>query len=224
MKKYIIVKDLLLRKFLSDKILVKEICLNGKIISIYDGFYIEHFIQNNDTISIINVENEEIFIYNNMFDISNNDLYSEMSIKSGKIKKSGLILEGPDGVGKTTLARSFADEGFLVQDREINSITKMMHKEISERERINTIELFLKTHSERKVIFLFLNESELLERINLRENINEYDMEAIQYLKIYREVFNFLGSKHNNLFRIDCDNSTVDDIKAKILRVYKYGK
>lgn len=217
MKKFVIVKDLLMEKFLSDKRLKEIQYKNEKIVLYYEGFFIEKF----KNVDIINVIENSIFIFDNMFEVTGNKIYENIEQKN-YIKRSNIVLEGPDGVGKTTLAKSFVDEGILVKDREINNITKMMHDDVSEETRLLTVSNFLTNNPEKDIVFMILNKENLLNRISNRKNITEYDKKSLIYLEFYKQIYYQLNKYYSNLHLLNCDNSSVEELKQKTLKLVKY--
>ena len=214
MKKYIIVKDLLLKKFLHDKTFIRKFKNEKSIIFIYDGFYIVEY----ESVSIINVFDENIYIYNDMIDVTNNIKYDNFC---NNVINSNIILEGPDGVGKTTIAKSFAEEGIIVQDREINNITKMMHEYVNPDFRNQTVINFLNEHLDKNVLFLMLTEENLKSRLDKRKVLSEYDKKNLVYRKLYLQTFMDIKRHVSNLYLIECDNYSVEEVKKKVIKYEK---
>lgn len=138
------------------------------------------------------------------------------NIFKGSLKKTNVVIEGADGVGKSTLAKNLALEGILVQDRAVKEITQKMREEISDITRINGVEEYLKEDEKRKVFFLYLSDEKVLkERIYTREFVSEFDKKAIIFQRLYLDTFDKLRN-YKNLFLIDCLNKTEEDLLTEI--------
>ena len=138
------------------------------------------------------------------------------NIYKGSLKKINVIIEGADGVGKSTLAQNLAVEGILTQDRAVKEITQKMREEIPDTIRINKVKQYLKEDKNRKVIFLYLSDEESLKkRIYSREVVSEFDKKAIIFQRLYLDTYYNLKN-YKNLFLIDCLNKTEKDLLAEI--------
>lgn len=153
---------------------------------------------------------------NDFIDVTLNEKYLLKNIFKGSLKKTNVVIEGADGVGKSTLAKNLALEGILVQDRAVKEITQKMREEISDITRINGVEEYLKEDEKRKVFFLYLSDEKVLkERIYTREFVSEFDKKAIIFQRLYLDTFDKLRN-YKNLFLIDCLNKTEEDLLTEI--------
>lgn len=218
MKKYIALKDNLERIYLSNKIKTDSYTLkkyeNTILLECYSGF---------STITI----NEEFTIFyffdkttqkpfNDFIEITSNPLYSLNNVLKGSLKKTNIIIEGADGVGKSTLVRKLANKGYLTQDRAVKEITQKMREEIPTEIRVEAVKKYLQADKNRKLIFLYLSdERELKRRIDTREKISEYDKKAIIFQRLYLDTYNRL-SHFNNVYIIDCLGKTPNELVIEI--------
>lgn len=217
MKKYVALKDNLERIFLLDKTNINSYTLKkGKyIIQIkeYNGFSTVNI---DGIITIFYFFDETQKPFNDFIDITLNEKYLLKNILRGSLKKINVVIEGADGVGKSTLVRQLANKGYITQDRAVREVTKKMREEISIEERIESVKKYLYSNKERKLIFLFLsNEKELEDRINTREKISEYDKKALIFQRLYVDTYNQL-SGIKNLYLLDCLGKTPVDLVNEI--------
>lgn len=123
---------------------------------------------------------------NDFIDVTSNEKYQLKNILSGSLKKMNLVIEGADGVGKSTLIRNLANKGYLAQDRAVKEVTQKIREEISSEERISGIKEYLQSDLNRKLVFLYLSDETVLkERINTRSLITEFDKKALIFQRLY---------------------------------------
>ena len=134
-------------------------------------------------------------------------------------KKYKIILEGTDGVGKTATIAKLREEGIECQDRSKDIISKYMLFTVSMEERAKQYEEYLKK-SEVKVIFLINNnDDELMKRIYSREVIGKFDLEAVEYNKLYLDTYEYmkkLNLLQDKLYLVDCTNLTLEEQVEKV--------
>lgn len=134
-------------------------------------------------------------------------------------KKYKIILEGTDGVGKTATIAKLREEGIECQDRSKDIISKYMLFTVSMEERAKQYEEYLKK-SDVKVIFLINNnDDELMKRIYSREVIGEFDLEAVEYNKLYLDTYEYmkkLNLLQDKLYLVDCTNLTLEEQVEKV--------
>lgn len=217
MKKYIALKDNLERIFLLGKTKTNSYTLKkGKhsmLIEEYNGFSTVNI---DEIITIFYFFDETEKTFNDFIDITLNEKYLLKNILRGSLKKINVVIEGADGVGKSTLVRQLANKGYITQDRAVREVTQKMREEISNKERIESVKEYLYSDKKRKLIFLFLsNEKELEGRINMREKISEYDKKALIFQRLYVDTYNQL-SNIKNLYIIDCLGKTPLDLVDEI--------
>lgn len=124
------------------------------------------------------------------------------------------ILEGTDGVGKTSTIKELLKEGIICDDRSRDIISKYMLFDVDMETRAKKYENFLK-NSNVKVIFMVNNdENEIMKRIYSREKLSEYDKKANEYNKLYLDTYNYMV-KHNmtygKLMLVDCTGLAFDE-------------
>lgn len=218
MKKYVTLKDNLERIFLSKKKKIKSCFLTKEnhnlLIEYYNGFITVH-IEGIITIFYFLNETDEKPL-NDFIDVTSNEKYQLKNILSGSLKKMNLVIEGADGVGKSTLIRNLANKGYLAQDRAVKEVTQKMREEISSEERIRGIKEYLLSDLNRKLVFLYLSDEAVLkERINSRPLITEFDKKALIFQRLYVDTYNQL-SNYKNLYILDCLNKTPDELTKMI--------
>ena len=134
-------------------------------------------------------------------------------------KKYKIILEGTDGVGKTATIAKLREERIECQDRSKDIISKYMLFTVSMEERVKQYEEYLK-RSDVKVIFLINNNNdELMKRIYSREVIGEFDLEAVEYNKLYLDTYEYmkkLNLLQDKLYLVDCTNLTLEEQVEKV--------
>ena len=88
-------------------------------------------------------------------EVTNNPIYANKNIAKGSIKRTNVIIEGTDAVGKTTAIEKLLADGIVCQDRCEEVISKNMLFDISNEERSQKIykEYFSKPNSN-TIIFL----------------------------------------------------------------------
>lgn len=134
-------------------------------------------------------------------------------------KKYKIILEGTDGVGKTATIAKLREERIECQDRSKDIISKYMLFTVSMEERVKQYEEYLKK-SDVKVIFLINNnDDELMKRIYSREVIGEFDLEAVEYNKLYLDTYEYMKKRNllqDKLYLVDCTNLTLEEQVEKV--------
>ena len=142
-----------------------------------------------------------------------------------------IILEGTDGVGKTSTILGLKKYGITCADRSKDVISKYMLCNIDMKERAHKYYEYLK-YNDVLVIFLINNDrDELMNRIYSREKISDFDSEAYEYNGLYLETYNYM-KKHNllndKLILVDVTNLTLDEqiekVKKVILKRIQYDK
>ena len=151
-------------------------------------------------------------------DVTGNNKFENSNIYEGSIISTGNIIEGTDGVGKTTTIEELLKRGIVCQDRCMEVISINMVFDVSLEERAKKYQEYLKKMN-KKIIFLVTKDKEELERrINSRERLSEFDNFAYEYNKLYLETFEYM--KKNNmlegkLFMIDCTNLSIDEVTKR---------
>lgn len=147
-------------------------------------------------------------------DVSDEAIFSDEAIASGKVISNNTIMEGTDGVGKSVSIDALLKKGILCQDRSIEYVSKYMFFDIPMEVRAKAIEDYLLA-GDKCIIFLVNNSQEdLEERINKREVISEYDLEAFQYNGLYVSTYEYMQANdmlHDKLFLVDCTHKSLEE-------------
>ena len=159
---------------------------------------------------------EESFI-----EVTDNPIYQNENIQNGSVKKSNIIIEGTDGVGKTTTITKLLEDGIICQDRCEDVISKNMMFDIDKYERAKKIyEEYLVKREETIVIFLInLDKKELERRIRKREKISEFDLRAYEYGLLYKETYEYISQNFGTkgrLIMIDCGGLNIEEQYRKV--------
>lgn len=133
-----------------------------------------------------------------------------------------IILEGTDGVGKTSTIEQLKKEGILCQDRSRDMISKYMLFDYSLEERSKKYYEYLKSHD---CIILFLvnhDKEKLMNRIYSREKISEFDLEAYEYNTLYQETYDYMKEQDmlcHKLFLVDVTHLSLEEQVNKVRKV-----
>lgn len=216
MKKYVALKDNLGRIFLSDKIKIdsykQRIGKNEILVENYKKF---STISINKTITIFFFSDEER-PFNDFINVTQNKLYLLENVLKGSLKQTNIVIEGADGVGKSTLVAELAYKGYITQDRAVNEVTRKMREEIPKEDRIQGVKEYLEMDKNRKLVFLYLSDENVLkQRIESRKNISEYDKKALIFQRLYLDTYNGLKS-FSNIYIIDCLGKTPAELVKEI--------
>ena len=220
MRKYIALKDNLARIFIQDKRQINQYTLKKESIT----WLIKHY----QTFITVEISGIMIFYFFNeigekpfedFIEVTSNKRFLLKNILQGSVTKLNLVIEGADGVGKSTIVKKLAEEGYLAQDRAVEEITKQMREEIPNDIRITRVREYLKTNIKRKVIFLYLsNVEELKKRIFSREKVSEYDKKAVIFQQLYLDTYTHLQN-HNNLYLLDCSEKSPHQLLKEIKKL-----
>ena len=218
MKKYVALKDNLGRIFLSDKIKIdsykQKIGKNEILVENYNGFSTVT-INGNITIFYFSDETEQR-PFNDFINVTQNKLYLLENVLKGSLKQTNIVIEGADGVGKSTLVAELAYKGYITQDRAVNEVTRKMREEIPKEDRIQGVKEYLEMDKNRQLVFLYLfDENVLKQRIESRKNISEYDKKALIFQRLYLDTYNGLKS-FSNIYIIDCLGKTPAELVKEI--------
>ena len=218
MKKYVALKDNLGRIFLSDKIKIDSYKLkigkNEILVENYNGFSTVT-INGNITIFYFSDETEQR-PFNDFINVTQNKLYELENVLKGSLKQTNIVIEGADGLGKSTLVAELAYKGYITQDRAVNEVTRKMREEIPKEDRIQGVKEYLEMDKNRKLVFLYLfDENVLKQRIESRKNISEYDKKALIFQRLYLDTYNGLKS-FSNIYIIDCLGKTPAELVKEI--------
>ncbi len=218
MKKYIVLKDNLERIFLSKNEKIKSNFITKEnhnlLVEYYTSFITVHIEKIITIFYFFNKTEEKLT--NDFIDVTSNEKYKLKNILNGSLKKTNIVIEGADGVGKSTLIKQLANQGYISQDRAVKEVTQKIRIEISREERIDDIKKYLKSDTNRKLVFLYLSDESVLEnRINSRELISEFDKKALIFQRLYLDTYNHL-SHFKNLYIVDCLGKTPENLVKEI--------
>lgn len=135
-----------------------------------------------------------------------------------------IILEGTDAVGKTSTINELKKNNIICQDRSRDMISKYMLFDYDLEYRVQKYHEYLK-NTDCMIIFLVNHDKEeLMRRVYSRDEIDEFDLQAYEYNKLYQETYDYM--KENNLledklFLVDVTGLTLEEqvekVKEKIL-------
>ena len=157
-------------------------------------------------------------------EVTNNPIYANKNIAKGSIKRTNVIIEGTDAVGKTTAIEKLLADGIVCQDRCEEVISKNMLFDISNEERSQKIykEYFSKPNSNTIIFLVNFDEDELMRRVKARGEISEFDLEAYKYGLLYKETYDYMCSQYeigNKLMLVDCTVLNIENQYEKVKNV-----
>ncbi len=157
-------------------------------------------------------------------EVTNNPIYANKNIAKGSIKRTNVIIEGTDAVGKTTAIEKLLADGIVCQDRCEEVISKNMLFDISNEERSQKIykEYFSKPNSNTIIFLVNFDEDELMRRVKARGEISEFDLEAYKYGLLYKETYDYMCSQYeigNKLMLVDCTGLNIENQYEKVKNV-----
>lgn len=135
-----------------------------------------------------------------------------------------IIIEGTDGVGKSTTIKRLAKNNIICQDRSRNVISKYMLFDISMENRVNKYFEYLKNNDCLIIFLINNNKSELMRRIYSREKISDFDLQAYEYNLLYKETYEYMKKKNmllNKLYMIDVTNLNIEEQTNKVKKLIK---
>ena len=121
--------------------------------------------------------------------------YDNKDIYNGSIKKTNIILEGTDGVGKSYTSEQLLKYGIITEDREMDTFSNNMVFEISLEDRAKLYNEYLKKNNNIVIFMVNNDDKELEERVLSRKNISEFDMECVKYNNLYLKTYNYMKDK-----------------------------
>lgn len=154
-------------------------------------------------------------------EVTDNPIYSNKNIANGSIKKSNVIVEGTDAVGKTTTISKLLADGIVCQDRCEKVISKNMLFDISNEKRGEEIysEYFSKPNDFTILFLVNFDEKELMRRVTSRGKISEFDLDAYKYGLLYKETYDYMCSNYNiknKLRLVDCTGLGIEEQYEKV--------
>lgn len=166
-------------------------------------------------------------------EVTNNPIYTNKNIANGSIKKSNVIVEGTDAVGKTTTIEKLLADGIICQDRCEKVISKNMLFDISNEKRGEEIynEYFSKPNNNTIIFLVNFDEKELMRRVMSRGKISDFDLEAYRYGLLYKETYDYMCANYNignKLRLVDCTGLGVEEqykeVKKTVLKEIEYER
>lgn len=128
--------------------------------------------------------------------------------------KNNIILEGTDGVGKTSTIKELNKYNIICQDRSKDIISKYMMFDIDMNTRAKKYYEFLKKNDCTVIFLINNNKEELMKRIYSREKISEFDLQAYEYNILYKDTYLYMKKNkmlNNKLFMIDCTGLSLSE-------------
>ena len=154
-------------------------------------------------------------------EVTNMEGYQNKEIFNGFIKKTGIVLEGTDAVGKTETIKKLLSYGIICKDR-ASTISENMVFDIPMQIRAKKYNEFLKETTD-LVLFLINNDKkELLRRVHLRKEVSSFDLKTYEYNQLYKQTYEYMKEHHmlqNKLFLIDCTGLDIAKQVEKVKEV-----
>lgn len=150
------------------------------------------------------------------------DTFTQENILSGFIKVPNFILEGTDGIGKTTTIEGLLSDGIVCFDRELDNICKYMLFDVPMEVRIKNYKEYLEKAKEKILFLVNRDEEEIRRRIFSRDVITEFDRYAVEYNKMYYETFKEMekrGYLYDRLFMLDCTGLSIPEQKEQVKKL-----
>ena len=176
---------------------------------------------------------EDYILLKSFIEVTGNPKYENRNIINGSIKKSNVIIEGTDAVGKTTTISNLLADGIICQDRCEEVISKNMLFDISNEKRADEIynEYFSKSNDKIIIFLANFDEKELMRRVTSRSKISEFDLEAYKYGLLYKETYDYMRAHYrtdNRLKLVDCTGLGIEEqyekVKASILKEKEFER
>ena len=186
-------------------------------------YFIEPIVMTLVEVSVSKDEKLENYnVPSGFIEVTGNSIYNNSNIFNGSILSTISILEGTDGVGKTTAIEQLLKCGIICQDRCNDVISANMLFEIPMELRVKRYWEYLKK-IDKKIIFLVNNDREELERrINSRAEISEFDELAYEYNMLYLDTFNHMKERNmleGKLFLLDCTGLSIEDVTKQLKKI-----
>ena len=147
--------------------------------------------------------------------VNDNPWFTDENLPLVKVKKA--VLEGTDGVGKTSTIEGLIKQGIVCGDRE-PYICQYMLFNVDMGTRCKAYEEYFRTGGN-AVIFLVNNSKEELERrVYGRGRVSEFDRETYAYNLLYKETFGEMQKyqTYGKLKMVDCTGLTIEEQIEKV--------
>ena len=155
-------------------------------------------------------------------EVTENELFENKNIFNGSIISNIAILEGTDGVGKSTTIEELLKEGIICQDRCMDVFSVNMVFDISMEERVKKYQDYFKKTKQIIIILVNNDKEELERRIRLRTHLSEFDEYAYEYNQLYLDTFNYMKDYNllmNKLFLVDTTNLSIKEQVNKVKEI-----
>lgn len=189
----------------------KSYCLDKNIL-----IEIEHYPYLNN-LYIVRTNDQTYLPPKGLIEVS--DLYSKENILDGIIKVPNYILEGTDGIGKSTTIELLIKEGIVCFDRNLETICRYMLFDVPLETRISEYKKYLERTKDKIIFLINMDSNEILRRIYSRKQISEFDKHAVEYNQMYLDTYKELERREylfDKLFLADCTGLSIEDQKNKI--------
>ena len=155
-------------------------------------------------------------------EVTGNELFENKNIFNGSIISNIAILEGTDGVGKSTTIEELLKEGIICQDRCMDVFSVNMVFDISMEKRVKKYQDYFKKTKQIIIILVNNDKEELERRIRLRTHLSEFDEYAYEYNQLYLDTFNYMKDHNllmNKLFLVDTTNLSIKEQVNKVKEI-----
>lgn len=225
MSKYVCIRKEQLISFLNNCTLIQQDD-REKIQTYYYKFNSDRFIVEKYKNGLILLEAPDKY-FKGLVDVTDNSLFSSSkilyNISNKKIIFSNAIIEGTDGVGKTSTITALIQDGIICSDRS-SIISKYMLFDIPMETRCSAYVGYLNSIYPGFVIFMINNSRKSIEeRINNRKKISKFDKMAYEYNVLYHKTYiEMTNYSCNPIGLVDCTGLSLDEqintVKNYILR------
>lgn len=152
-------------------------------------------------------------------EVTNVEGFENKNIYDGFIKKTNVIIEGTDGVGKSETIKRLLLDGFICKDRESSIVSANMLFDIPMEERANKYLQFLNENNDILIFLINNDKEELLRRVRSRDKISDFDLDTYEYNQLYKDTYEYMRDNNmleEKLYMIDCTNLNIDEQVQKV--------
>lgn len=222
-RRYVNTRESLLNAYLEKCLTINNYTVSGKTVYHYEDTNLnKKFVVEKYSNGLTMIKANELLPIKGLVDVTTNPLYLDSNISS--VKASKAIIEGTDGVGKTSTILQLIEQGIVCLDRS-EFICQYMLFNVPMETRVLAYRKYLKKITPYFVIFLINDSREELEsRINRRSLISEFDELAYEYNILYRDTYREMANLklENPIELVDCTGLSVSEqvrqVKMCILR------
>ncbi len=216
-KRYVSTRANFLDTYLENCVLVNSYHYAEKTVFHYEDTTKRKLIIEKYSTGLTMVKSDDILEIKGLINVTSNPLYLDKNINNVKVSKA--IIEGTDGVGKTSTITRLIEKGIVCFDRS-ETICEYMLFNIPMEVRISAYKKYLSEIAPYFVIFIINNSREELEsRINSRPTISNFDKMAYEYNTLYNDTYMEMLNYHinNPIELVDCTGLTVDEQVDQII-------